>query len=97
VKHEKFSDPYFNSSDNAAFAQVGVPSTTMSVTYAFPDYHQLGDEWEKIDYANMAKVTRAIAQGAYLAADAAERIVWNADEPKTKAYREAAEKLLQAK
>lgn len=97
VKHKDYSDPYFNASDNAAFAQVGVPSTTMSVTYAFPDYHQLGDEWEKIDYANMAKVTRAIAQGTFLAADAAERIVWNADEPKTKAYREAAEKLLQAK
>jgi hypothetical protein len=94
VKHEKFSDPYFNASDNAAFAPVGVPSTTVSVTYAFPDYHQLGDEWEKIDYANMAKVTRAIAQGAYLIADAPERIVWNAEEPKTKAYRDAAEKLL---
>jgi len=97
VKHEQFSDPYFNASDNAAFAPVGVPSTTMSVTYAFPDYHQLGDEWEKIDYSNMAKVTRAIAQGTFFAADAAERISWNADEPKTKAYREAAEKLLQTK
>lgn len=97
VKHEKFSDPYFNASDNAAFAPAGVPSTTMSVTYAFPDYHQLGDEWEKIDYVNMAKVTRAIAQGAYLAADAVERVIWNVDEPKTKAYREAAEKLLQVK
>ncbi len=97
VKHERFSDPYFNASDNAAFAPAGVPSTTMSVTYAFSDYHQLGDEWEKIDYANMAKVTRAIAQGAYLAADAVERVSWNTDEPKTKAYREAAEKLLHTK
>lgn len=97
VKHEQFSDPYFNASDNAAFAPMGVPSTTLSVTYAFPDYHQLGDEWEKIDYANMAKVTRAIAQGAYLVADAPERVTWNADEPKTKTYREAAEKLLQMK
>lgn len=93
VKHEKFSDPYFQASDNAAFAPVGVPSTTVSVTYAFPDYHQKGDEWEKIDYANMAKVTRAIAQGTYLIADAPERIVWNAKEPKTKAFRDAAAKL----
>jgi len=95
VKHEQFSDPYFQASDNAAFAPAGVPSTTISVTYAFPDYHQLGDETEKIDYANMAKVTRTIAQGAYLVADAPERVVWNADDTKTKAYRDAAAKLLQ--
>ena len=93
VKHEKFNEPYFMASDNAAFAPAGVPSATLSVTYAFPDYHQKGDEWQKIDYANMAKVTRAAAQAVYLMADAVERVVWNADEPKTKAYREAAEKL----
>ena len=93
VKHEKFNEPYFMASDNAAFAPAGVPSATMSVTYAFTDYHQKGDEWEKIDYANMAKVTRAAAQAVYLMADAPERVVWNADEPKIKGYREAAEKL----
>ncbi len=95
VKHEKYSDPFFMASDNAALAAVGVPSTTLSVTYSFPDYHQKGDETEKIDFANMAKVTRAIAQGTYLAAEAAERVSWNAEEEKTKAYREAAAKLQQ--
>lgn len=95
VKHERFSDAYFMASDNAALASVGVPSTTLSVTYAFPDYHQKGDEWEKIDYANMAKVTRGIAQGTYLAAEAAERVNWNAAEDKTKVYRAAAAKLVQ--
>jgi hypothetical protein len=93
VKNAQFSDPFFTASDNAAFAVVGVPSTTISVTYQFPDYHQVGDEWEKIDFANMAKVTRTIAQGTYLVADAAERITWNADEPKTKSFRDAAAKL----
>ncbi len=87
VKHEQFSDPFFTASDNAAFAAVGIPSTTMSVTYQFPDYHQKGDEWQKIDYANMALVTRAIAQGVYLTAEAAERVKWNEEEPKTKPYR----------
>lgn len=93
VKHEQFSDPFFTASDNAAFAPAGVPSTTISVTYQFPDYHQKGDEWEKIDYQNMAKVTRTIAQGTYRIAEAAERPQWNAEEAKTKAFREAAEKL----
>jgi hypothetical protein len=95
VKHEKFSDPYFMASDNAALAAVGIPSTTLSVTYAFPDYHQKGDEAGKIDYENMARVTRAIAQGTYLTAEAAERVSWNADEVRTKLYREAAAKLQQ--
>jgi hypothetical protein len=57
------------------------------VTYQFPDYHQKGDEWEKIDYGNMAKVTRTIAQGVYEMAEAAERVKWNEEEPKTKPYR----------
>lgn len=93
VKHEKFNEPFFMASDNASFAPGGVPSTTMSVTYEFPDYHKKGDEWEKIDYANMAKVTRTAAQAVYLMADAPERVVWDAFEPKIKSYREAAEKL----
>ncbi len=87
VKHEQFSDPFFTASDNAAFAMAGVPSTTLSVTYQFADYHQKGDEWEKIDYGNMAKVTRTIAQGVYEMAEAAERVKWNEEEPKTKPYR----------
>lgn len=95
VKHEEYSDPFFQASDNAAFAPAGVPSTTVSVTYSFPDYHKQGDEWQKIDFENMAKVTRTIAQGVYLIADAPERVHWNAEEPKVKAFREAAEKLAQ--
>ncbi len=61
IKHEKNSDSYFRRSDNAAFADAGVPSTTISVAYDFPDYHKQGDEWQKLDYENMAKVDRTIA------------------------------------
>lgn len=92
VKHEQFSDPFYQASDNIAFAPAGVPATTLSVTYQFPDYHQKGDEAEKLDYPNMAKVTRGIAQGAYLMAETAEKLVWNETDPKVKAYREAAAK-----
>ncbi|WP_051670055.1 M28 family peptidase [Bryobacter aggregatus] len=97
VKHEKFNEPYFMASDNAALAAAGIPSTTLSVTYAFPDYHERGDHWDKLDYDNMAKITRTIAQGALLMANAPERVRWNADEVKVKAYRDAAEKLRQMK
>jgi hypothetical protein len=38
VKHEKNRDAFFSRSDNAPFADAGIPSTTLSVSYDFPDY-----------------------------------------------------------
>jgi hypothetical protein len=89
VKDEARSDPYFSRSDNAAFASAGVPSTTLSVTYAFSDYHGAGDEWPKLDYENMVKVDRTIALAAYQMADSTEEPHWNAENPKTASYRQA--------
>jgi Zn-dependent M28 family amino/carboxypeptidase len=92
VKHEKFSDPYFNASDNAAFAEIGVPSTTISVTYQFPDYHKVGDEWEKLDYDNMTVVVDAIALGVYRLATDARAPEWNKANPKVARYVQARQK-----
>jgi hypothetical protein len=86
VKDEKNSDAYFSRSDNATFANAGIPSTTVSVAYMFPDYHAVGDEWPKLDYDNMAKVGRAIALAAFRLADSAEAPHWNSDNPKTARY-----------
>ena len=83
VKDEKNSDPFFTRSDNAAFANAGVPSTTLSVAYVYSDYHGLGDEWPKLDYDNMAKVDHTIALAALDIANSAETPHWNADNPKT--------------
>jgi len=47
------------------------------VAFEYPDYHAPGDKWEKIDYANMAKVDRAVAAGVVRIADAAERPKWS--------------------
>jgi Zn-dependent M28 family amino/carboxypeptidase len=92
VKHEQNSDSFFGRSDNAAFAEAGVPSTTLSVSYIFPDYHRPGDEWPKLDYDNMAKVDDAVALGVFRMADSAEAPRWNKDNPKTARYVEAREK-----
>ena len=89
VKDEARSDPYFSRSDNAAFASAGVPSTTLSVTYAFSDYHGAGDEWPKLNYENMVKVDCTIALAAYQMADSTEEPHWNAENPKTASYRQA--------
>jgi hypothetical protein len=52
----------------------------------FPDYHGVGDEWLKLDYENMAKVSAAIALAAFRLADAAEAPGWNPENPKTARY-----------
>jgi hypothetical protein len=91
VKDEKNSDSFFARSDNASFANAGIPSTTLSVSYIFPDYHRPGDEWPKLDYVNMAKVDGAVALGVYGIADSAEAPQWNKDNPKTARYVEARE------
>ncbi len=89
VKDEKNSDPFYAASDNQAFADAGVPSHTLSVSYIFPDYHKAGDEWFKIDYENMAKVDRAVALAVFRIADSAEAPQWNTANPKTARYAKA--------
>jgi hypothetical protein len=86
VKDETNSDPFFARSDNQAFADAGIPAHTFSVGYVFPEYHQAGDEWQKIDYENMAKVARTIALGVYRVADNPAAPKWNAENPKTASY-----------
>lgn len=94
VKDEKNSDPYFTRSDNAAFAAAGVPSTTLSVAYDFPDYHQPGDEWPKLDYDNMALVDRTIALAVLDLANSAAATKWNESNPKTAVFVKAREQNL---
>jgi Zn-dependent M28 family amino/carboxypeptidase len=88
VKDDRRGDDYFARSDNAAFALAGVPSTTASVTYDFPDYHAVGDEWPKLDYDNMAKVDSAVALAIFRIADDAVAPEWNTSNPKTKPFAE---------
>ncbi|HLK62436.1 MAG TPA: M28 family peptidase [Bryobacteraceae bacterium] len=93
-KDEKNSDPFFARSDNQAFADAGVPAHTLSVGYVFPDYHQVGDEWPKIDYENMAKVARTVALAILDVADNPIAPSWNASNPKTERYVKAHEALV---
>jgi hypothetical protein len=92
-KDEEASDAYFARSDNQALADVGVPAHTLCVAFNYPDYHGVGDEWQKIDYANMAKVDDAIAIGLMHLASDAPPPKWNDSNPAARKYVEAAEKL----
>lgn len=85
-KHEKNSDAFFGRSDNQALADQGVPAHTLCVAFIFPDYHNVGDHWEKIDYVNLAKVNRMIALALLTIANNAEAPKWNEANPKTERY-----------
>ena len=85
-KHPTNSDAYFGRSDNQALADQGVPAHTLSVAYEFPDYHQVGDSWDKIDYENMAKVDRMVAVGLLMIANNPSEPKWNEANPKAARY-----------
>ena len=92
-KHEKNSDSFFNRSDNQAMADAGIPAHTLCVAFIFPDYHKVGDHWEKINYPNLAKTNRMIALALTMIANNPEAPKWNEANEKTKRYVEAWKKL----
>jgi hypothetical protein len=95
IKHEKNSDIFFGRSDNATFADAGIPSTTLSVSYIFPDYHQPGDEWQKLDYDNLAKVDVTVTLGILEMANNPQAPQWNKENPKTARYVQVREQSMQ--
>jgi hypothetical protein len=96
-KHPRNSDAFFGRSDNQALADRGVPAHTVCTAFLFPDYHQAGDHWDKIDYENMALVVRAIGLGLILIADADEAPRWDESNPKAARYVQAWKSLLDGK
>jgi Zn-dependent M28 family amino/carboxypeptidase len=68
-KHEKFSELFFERSDNEALVKHGIPAHTISAAYEFPDYHGLKDESDKLDYANLARLAKALRRGVFALAN----------------------------
>src|SRR3989442_3061640 len=79
-------DDYFARSDNQSLADMGVPAHTLLTAFEFPDYHKVGDEWDKIDYANLQKVDRTIALTLMMIADDPQPPRWNEANPKAEKY-----------
>jgi Zn-dependent M28 family amino/carboxypeptidase len=80
-KRPKWSDEAFERSDNEALAKKGVPAHTLAASFMFPDYHQPGDEWRKLDYRNMAVITDAAAAGVAAIANRPEAPRWYVGAP----------------
>lgn len=85
----KETDKYFRASDNYRFAQVGIPDVTFATSFEFPDYHGLKDEWQKIDYGEMAKADRLILRVVWQMANDPEPPHWNSQNGKTAKFRAA--------
>jgi Zn-dependent M28 family amino/carboxypeptidase len=94
-KDAEGSDAYFTRSDNDALAKQGIPAHTLTVAFDYPDYHGLTDEWQKIDYENMARVDRMVALGLLEIADDPKAPQWNMQNPKTTPFRHAQQKIHQ--
>lgn len=92
-KHEQNSDAFFGRSDNQALADAGIPAHTLCVAFVYPDYHQPGDHWEKIDYDNLARVNRLVALSLLGIAENPLAPKWNEANPKTARYVEAWKRL----
>jgi hypothetical protein len=85
-KHELNSDPFFSQSDNRPLADLGVPAHTVSCSYFFPDAHKVADEEDKIDYANMAQIDRAIGLATLMIANASVEPQWLSNNPNAAKY-----------
>jgi hypothetical protein len=92
-KHAQNSDSFFGRSDNQALADAGVPAHTLCVAFIFPDYHKVGDHWDKIDYPNLARTNRMVGLALVMMANNLVAPKWNESNPKTARYVEAWRKL----
>jgi hypothetical protein len=66
---------FFERSDNTPFAQRGVPAHALSSFGLHSDYHQPGDEVERVDFDHMTRVVQATVDAVRALADG-PRPVW---------------------
>ena len=92
--HPQYSAPFFYQSDNLPFAAAGVPAHTICTAFEFPDYHQVGDSADKLDYNNMEKVVKMIAATVMDVTNATTKPTWNESEPKASTCDKAWKKLM---
>lgn len=55
-EHPQFSAMLYRASDNWSLAEKGVVAHSFSAGSLHEDYHQLGDEWQKLDVPHMTRV-----------------------------------------
>lgn len=85
-RHNQFSDAFFKRSDNLSFADQGIPAHSLCSVFFYPDFHQVGDHWDKIDYPNLLKINRTVALALLMMANNTEAPRWSEANPKARPY-----------
>ncbi|MEZ6136802.1 MAG: M28 family peptidase [Pirellulaceae bacterium] len=62
-EHPRFSAMLYRASDNFSFVQQGVIAHSFSAGSLHDDYHQPGDEWQKLNLTHMTNVIRGLFAG----------------------------------
>lgn len=73
---------FFFRSDNIVFVKKGIVGQTLSTGGANPNYHQVTDEYETMDFAHMTTCAELAMAASRLLADAVLTPEWNEGEPK---------------
>lgn len=63
-EHPQFSEMLYTRSDNYAFAKNGVIAHSFSAGSLHKDYHQVTDEWTKLEMPHMTQIIRGIFAGS---------------------------------
>jgi hypothetical protein len=93
-KDARRSGPFFAGSDNYSLANAGVVAHTVCVVFEdFADYHGAGDEWPKIDFANMERTARMVGAAVLMIAEATAEPRWRPDVEEAAPYLSAWERL----
>jgi hypothetical protein len=64
-EHPRFSSMLYGSSDNFAFVEAGVIAHSFSAGSLHEDYHQVSDEWQKLNLPHMTKVIQGLFAGSW--------------------------------
>jgi len=72
---------YFQRSDNIVFVRKGIVAHTLSTGGDNPNYHQVGDEADTLDFDHLLACTRSSLVAAGMLADGTLKPVWNEGEP----------------
>jgi hypothetical protein len=63
-EHPQMSRMLYRASDNYSFVEKGVIAHSFSAGSLHADYHQVGDEWEKLELRHMTRVIQGLFAGS---------------------------------
>jgi len=76
VEDKRPSENFYQRSDNMAFVRRGIIGQTLSTYNMHTDYHQVGDEWETLDYDHMEACAEAAFAASKMLADGSLTPEW---------------------